>query len=137
MSTQTPSNPSINQPVSIAHSNSWASHNGKGDVRFEYGKGVWLYNSQGEAYLDAVSGTFNLPLGYSHPVVLEAVRRQQERVVHGFIRDIAILRFAPQRDSPVDTQRGADERLQVWPLVLALAIRNRKGHRLLLGLCLL
>jgi 4-aminobutyrate aminotransferase len=82
MSTPTPSVPLIHQSISLAHSDSWASHNGNGDVRFERGQGVWLYNSQGEAYLDAVSGTFNLPLGYSHPVVLEAVRRQQERVVH-------------------------------------------------------
>ena len=37
-------------------------------------------------------------------------------------------RFAPQRDSTIDTQRGEDELLQVWPLVLAIAIGDPKGH---------
>ena len=59
---------------------------------------------------------------------------RQEGVIHGFIRGIAILRFAPERDSPIHTQGGEDELLQVWPLVLAIAMGDRKGAALLLGL---
>ena len=45
--------------------------------------------------------------------------------------------LAPERDSPIDTQRGADAWLQGGPLGLARAGRNRQGPRLRLGLCLL
>ena len=59
---------------------------------------------------------------------------RQERVLDGFIRGIAILGFTPDGDSPIDTQGGEDKLLQVWPLVLAIALGDPKGSRLLLGL---
>lgn len=46
------------------------------------GHGLHLHGSDGVDYLDAVSGTFNLPLGYDHPDVVRAVQEQIDRVAH-------------------------------------------------------
>src|SRR5712691_12132109 len=59
---------------------------------------------------------------------------RQKGVIHRFIRVIAIRWFAQEGYSTIDTQRGEDELLQVGALVLAIAIRDPKGHLLLLGL---
>lgn len=50
--------------------------------RIAYGSGVRLVMEDNVELLDAVSGTFNLPLGYSHPVVVKAVQDQIEKVAH-------------------------------------------------------
>ena len=46
------------------------------------GDGVWLHCDDGPPYLDAVSGTFNLPLGYDHPQVVRCVSEQLGRIAH-------------------------------------------------------
>jgi 4-aminobutyrate aminotransferase-like enzyme len=46
------------------------------------GDGLRLYCADGSEYLDAVSGTFNLPLGYNHPHVVEAITRQAGLMSH-------------------------------------------------------
>jgi 4-aminobutyrate aminotransferase-like enzyme len=45
------------------------------------GHGLWLHGPDGD-YLDGVSGTFNLPLGYDHAAVVHAVNTQLSRVAH-------------------------------------------------------
>jgi 4-aminobutyrate aminotransferase len=49
---------------------------------FVTGDGVWLHTAAGARYLDAISGTFNLPLGYGHPSVERAVLAQAQHLVH-------------------------------------------------------
>ena len=51
-------------------------------VAFERGEGVYLYDAQGRAYLDALSGIGVCSLGHSHPDVVETVRRQSARLTH-------------------------------------------------------
>ncbi len=46
------------------------------------GDGLWLTTADGTMLLDAASGTFNLPLGYSHPHVVAAVKAQADRLGH-------------------------------------------------------
>jgi len=46
------------------------------------GRGLCLITEAGTELLDAASGTFNLPLGYDHPHVLEAIRRQTDYLCH-------------------------------------------------------
>ena len=46
------------------------------------GDGLLLRTDDGRTLLDAASGTFNLPLGYSHPHVVAAVKRQADRIIH-------------------------------------------------------
>jgi 4-aminobutyrate aminotransferase len=66
--------------------------------------GLRLYRADGVELLDAVSGTFNLPLGYDHPEVVRAVQAQAGRVTHLSSDLVAphsrellahLLRFAP------------------------------------------
>ncbi len=46
------------------------------------GRGIRLICEDGTEYLDAVSGTFNIPLGYDHPAVVNAVSRQLQQLSH-------------------------------------------------------
>lgn len=51
-------------------------------VTFVKGEGVWLWDSQGERYLDAISGVAVCGLGHSHPRVAEAICRQAKVLIH-------------------------------------------------------
>jgi acetylornithine aminotransferase len=51
-------------------------------VAFERGEGVWLWDSSGKRYLDALSGIAVCTLGHSHPRFVAAVREQVGRLVH-------------------------------------------------------
>ena len=50
--------------------------------QFISGKGLWLKNTDGHLYLDAISGTFNLPFGYNHPQLNAAVADQLSLLTH-------------------------------------------------------
>ncbi len=51
-------------------------------VRFERGKGVWLWDDQNRQYLDALSGIAVCGLGHAHPAVTRAISEQAARLVH-------------------------------------------------------
>ena len=51
-------------------------------VVFERGRGCWLYDVEGNAYLDLVAGIAVCVLGHSHPEVVEAIRAQAEKLMH-------------------------------------------------------
>jgi acetylornithine/N-succinyldiaminopimelate aminotransferase len=51
-------------------------------VAFEKGKGVFLYDFEGNKYLDLVAGLGVNALGHAHPRVVKAVRDQVAKVVH-------------------------------------------------------
>jgi acetylornithine aminotransferase len=51
-------------------------------VRFERGEGVWLWDTEGKQYLDALSGIAVCALGHTHPAVAEAISEQAGRLVH-------------------------------------------------------
>jgi 4-aminobutyrate aminotransferase-like enzyme len=76
-----------------------------GSPSFVGGKGLWLTRSDGRQFIDAVSGTFNLPLGYSHPAVAAAAADQLDRLPHlsstfaaPYVEELidALLPFAPR-----------------------------------------
>ena len=72
---------------------------------------------------------------WCHPMRGQEGRNgRQEGVVDGFIRGIAILRFAPEGDGTIDAQSREDELLQIRPLILAIALGDPKGSHRLLGL---
>jgi 4-aminobutyrate aminotransferase-like enzyme len=52
------------------------------DVHMARGEGIFLYDEDGREYLDCVSGTFNLLLGYSHPELIETIREQAGSLIH-------------------------------------------------------
>ena len=52
------------------------------NIKFIKGEGIRLYTPENEEYIDAVSGTFNLSLGYSHPELVDALKKQVEDLIH-------------------------------------------------------
>lgn len=51
-------------------------------VAFSYGKGAWLYDTEGRKYLDAISGIAVCPLGHAHPAFTKALTEQAGKLIH-------------------------------------------------------
>ena len=51
-------------------------------VSFERGEGVWLWDTDGKRYLDALSGIAVCNLGHAHPAVTAAIATQAGKLVH-------------------------------------------------------
>lgn len=51
-------------------------------VAFTHGKGVWLWDSNGENYLDALSGIAVNTLGHAHPRFTAALQEQISKMIH-------------------------------------------------------
>lgn len=51
-------------------------------VTFTHGKGAWLYDHKGKAYLDALCGIAVTGLGHAHPRITEAIAAQAGRLIH-------------------------------------------------------
>ena len=51
-------------------------------VAFVRGEGVWLYDENGEKYLDAVAGVAVSGLGHGHPVLAKALCEQAATLIH-------------------------------------------------------
>jgi acetylornithine aminotransferase len=51
-------------------------------VTFERGDGVWLWDTAGRRYLDALSGIAVCGLGHAHPAVRDAICQQASELVH-------------------------------------------------------
>lgn len=46
------------------------------------GEGIYLYDADGNAFIDCASATFNLSLGYGHPAVVSAIKEQSQQLIH-------------------------------------------------------
>ena len=51
-------------------------------VAFERGEGVWLWDTQGRRYLDALAGIAVCGLGHAHPQLTAALQNQLGQLVH-------------------------------------------------------
>jgi acetylornithine/N-succinyldiaminopimelate aminotransferase len=51
-------------------------------VAFTHGKGAWLYDEQGQEYLDALAGIAVNGLGHAHPRLTRALAEQLGRLIH-------------------------------------------------------
>jgi acetylornithine aminotransferase len=51
-------------------------------VTFSHGEGVYLYDTEGKRYLDAISGIAVNGLGHAHPAVTAAICAQADKLVH-------------------------------------------------------
>ncbi|MBA1146546.1 aspartate aminotransferase family protein [Ectothiorhodospiraceae bacterium WFHF3C12] len=51
-------------------------------VSFERGEGPYLWDTEGNRYLDALGGIAVCALGHAHPAVTEAIRNQAGRLLH-------------------------------------------------------
>lgn len=55
---------------------------GRLPVAFERGEGAWLWDTEGNKYLDALAGIAVCGLGHAHPAVTEALCTQAGKLVH-------------------------------------------------------
>ena len=55
---------------------------GRLPITFKYGKGIYLYDEQGKAYMDAISGIGVNALGHAHPAVSAAIKQQADQLIH-------------------------------------------------------
>ncbi len=55
---------------------------GRIPVSFTHGKGVYLYDADGNEYIDAISGIAVNALGHAHPLVSEAISLQAGALIH-------------------------------------------------------
>src|SRR5438034_1228042 len=51
-------------------------------ITFERGEGVWLWDTEGNRYLDALAGIAVTGLGHAHPAVVAAIQAQAARLIH-------------------------------------------------------
>ncbi|MFT4058183.1 MAG: aspartate aminotransferase family protein [Legionella sp.] len=51
-------------------------------VTFTHGKDVWLYDEQGNEYLDGLSGIAVCGLGHAHPDVTKTIQEQAAKLLH-------------------------------------------------------
>lgn len=51
-------------------------------VSFTHGKGVWLWDSNGKRYLDALSGIAVNTLGHAHPSLTANLAKQANKLIH-------------------------------------------------------
>ncbi len=51
-------------------------------ITLERGEGVWLWDTDGNQYLDAFSGIAVTLLGHAHPVVTKAITTQASKLIH-------------------------------------------------------
>jgi len=51
-------------------------------VAFERGAGCWLWDKQGNRYLDALAGIAVCGVGHSHPRLVEAITAQARKLIH-------------------------------------------------------
>ncbi|MFW5967279.1 MAG: aspartate aminotransferase family protein [Persicimonas sp.] len=52
------------------------------DIVFDHGEGVWLYDTEGNEYLDFAAGIAVNCLGHGHPKLTETIQGQAERLLH-------------------------------------------------------
>ncbi len=55
---------------------------GRLPVSFERGEGAYLFDTDGNRYLDALAGIAVCGLGHAHPAVTNAIQRQAETLLH-------------------------------------------------------
>ncbi|HVC48898.1 MAG TPA: aspartate aminotransferase family protein [Burkholderiales bacterium] len=51
-------------------------------IAFDHGRGVWLWDKEGNCYLDALSGIAVNGLGHDHPELTHAICTQASRLIH-------------------------------------------------------
>jgi acetylornithine aminotransferase/acetylornithine/N-succinyldiaminopimelate aminotransferase len=55
---------------------------GRTDIAFTHGKGSYLYDMEGNEYLDLVAGIAVNSIGYAHPEWVKAMREQLSKLIH-------------------------------------------------------
>lgn len=55
---------------------------GRLPVQFDHGQGVWLWDKEGNKYLDALAGIAVNAVGHAHPRLVKAISDQASKLIH-------------------------------------------------------
>ncbi|MEQ1598099.1 MAG: aspartate aminotransferase family protein [Methylotenera sp.] len=55
---------------------------GRQPITFTHGEGVWLFDAEGNKYLDALAGVAVNGLGHAHPKMVKAISAQVAKLIH-------------------------------------------------------
>ena len=107
-------------------------------ILFERGRGVYLWDSRGNRYLDFLSGIGVNALGHAHPAIQATLKRQAGRLIHVsnlfFHEYQAELAKRLTKISGMDRAFFCNSGTEAWEGALKLAriyarTRNTNGHR--------
>ncbi|HEY1995249.1 MAG TPA: aspartate aminotransferase family protein [Edaphobacter sp.] len=97
-------------------------------ILFVAGQGVYLRDESGQDYLDLLSGIGVSALGYGHPAVEEAIRRQSSRLLHTsnlfFHEHTAELALRLTEISGLDRVFLCNSGTEAWEAALKLSRAN-------------
>jgi acetylornithine/N-succinyldiaminopimelate aminotransferase len=107
-------------------------------ILFVRGRGVYLWDSRGKRYLDFLSGIGVNALGYNHPAIQAAIKRQARRLIHVsnlfFHEYQAELARLLTEISGLDRAFFCNSGTEAWEGALKLArafaqMNNTNGHK--------
>jgi acetylornithine/N-succinyldiaminopimelate aminotransferase len=107
-------------------------------ILFERGRGVYLWDSRGDRYLDFLSGIGVNALGHAHPAIQRRLKRQAGRLIHVsnlfFHEYQAELAKRLTKISGLDRAFFCNSGTEAWEGALKLArvyarTKNTNGHR--------
>ena len=110
---------------------------GRLEVSFEYGKGMYLYDSEGKEYMDLVAGIAVNSLGYAHPKWTAAMQEQVARLCHVsnlyHIKEQAVAAEKIASVTPGDLNRllFVNSGAEANEAALKLAVRNTGRRKVL------
>ena len=90
-------------------------------ISFKYGKGSFLYSTNGKKYLDFVQGIAVNSLGHAHPDLVKIIKSQAEKLWH-----VSNLYKIPQQRALADVLVANSVKPFVRPSPLQL-IRKKEG----------
>ena len=107
-------------------------------ILFERGRGVYLWDSRGNRYLDFLSGIGVNALGHAHPAIQATLKRQAGRLIH--VSNLFFHEYQAELAKRLTKISGmhraffCNSGTEAWEGALKLAriyarIRNTNGHR--------
>ncbi len=107
-------------------------------ILFEKGRGVYLWDSRGNRYLDFLSGIGVNALGHAHPAIQATLKRQAGRLIH--ISNLFFHEYQAELAKRLTVISGLDRAFfcnsgtEAWEGALKLAriyarTRNTNGHK--------
>jgi acetylornithine/N-succinyldiaminopimelate aminotransferase len=110
----------------------------RNQLLLEKGRGVYLWDSQGNRYLDFLSGIGVNALGYGHPAIQRTLREQASRLIH--VSNLFFHPYQAELAKRLTTISGLDRAFfcnsgtEAWEGALKLArlharTQNRNGHK--------
>jgi len=107
-------------------------------ILFERGRGVYLWDSRGNRYLDFLSGIGVNALGHGHPAIQAALKRQAGRLIH--VSNLFFHKYQAELAKQLTKISGLDRAFfcnsgtEAWEGALKLArsyarVQNSNGHK--------